>query len=179
MDREAIEVWKSIPGHDGYEASNFGRIRSLSRSINVKKSNLTVHKRFHKGKILTPKTSTHGYFTVCLFLNGKQSDFFVHELILNTYIGESIHGCNHINGIKKDNRLENLEWANHKENAIHAIKNGLINKTNNNKEFLKKEDIFTIRFFAAKSTMGILAKAYNRGLSTIYKIKNKDTFNFF
>lgn len=101
-----IEIWKDIPGHKGlYQASNTGRIKSLN------------YGRTGKEKLLKLQMNTHGYLAVDI----KQKKYSVHRLILLTFIGKSDLECNHKNGIKTDNRLENLEYCTSDENQKHAI----------------------------------------------------------
>ena len=105
------EIWKTviINGvlHNDYMVSNKGRIKSLKRG---------------KEKFMKLGNS-HGYLNV--MLDGKT--YLVHRLIAETYIsnpnGYTI--VNHINGIKTDNRFENLEFTTQKDNAQKAWKQGL------------------------------------------------------
>lgn len=73
------------------------------------------------GRILKQDTST-GYSTVVLSNNGTKRRFLVHRLVAEIYIpnNEGKPCVNHINGIKTDNRIENLEWVTYSENERHS-----------------------------------------------------------
>ena len=114
-----IEIWKDINGFEGsYQASNLGRLRSLDRVIKTKKG-----QRRLKGKVLSQIfNKNNGYMGCSLSKNGKQKVREVHRYIAETFIinPNQYNEVNHKNGNKLDNRMENLEWCNHKYNINHA-----------------------------------------------------------
>ena len=102
------EIWKDIVGYEGlYQVSNTGKIKSLNYN--------------HTGreKILKQRLFNRGYLYVGLWKNGKQKYFSVHRLEYEAFYGEIPKGMqvNHINEIKTDNRLENLNLMTPKENT--------------------------------------------------------------
>lgn len=108
------EIWKDVVGYEGkYQASNKGRIRSVTRMI--KRKGLVLS----KGRVLKPIIGPKGYAYVSL---GQKSHCTVHRLIAKAFlIADSKRPCvNHKNGIKHDNKVDNLEWVSPKENAQHA-----------------------------------------------------------
>ena len=128
------EIWENIEGFEGiYQVSNLGKVKSL---------------KFGKEKYLSITKSSIGYLNTKLQLNKKNKSFLVHRLVAETFIKNEFNKpcVNHINGIKTDNRIENLEWCTHKENTEHSLKNDLRKTGCNHKQSkLSLKDIEYIR----------------------------------
>jgi hypothetical protein len=115
-----MEIWKSIKGYEGlYEVSDEGRIKSLSH--------IDKRGRLRFESILKDRLSDRGYCSCVLYNNGKSKPFKVHRLVANSFIENNFNkpDINHIDGDKKNNRIDNLEWVTKSENCKHAWKKGL------------------------------------------------------
>lgn len=112
------EIWKDIKGYEGiYQVSNLGRIRSLDRYLYF-----GYQYCLFKGNIKR-QSNLKGYKTVMLSKNNHNKRFLVHRLVGIAFI-ENINNkpqIDHINGIKYDNRVENLRWVTDKENSNFPI----------------------------------------------------------
>lgn len=105
-----MEYWKLIA--PGYEVSTLGRVRKWQDG---------------ETQILTPKLTDRGYSRVELKIDGRSNSYRVHRLVAQAFIPnpEGKPEINHINGVKTDNRVENLEWCTRSENMLHAFATGL------------------------------------------------------
>lgn len=115
-----MEEWKPVIGFESkYEISNKGRIRSVDNAVTY--SNGRRH--LHKGRMLTPLKKM-GYNYIGLSNNSKAEHYPVHRLVAAAFIQNPSNKpfINHKNGIKDDNRVENLEWATRSENAYHSYR---------------------------------------------------------
>lgn len=112
-----LEYWRPVDGYRWYQVSNLGNVRSLSHQVN------TAHggKRMVKGRLLMPFiVKTTGYYQVSLHRNRAS----VHRLVAMAFCeGYAPDLCvNHKNGVRGDNRAENLEWVTLSENIKHAYR---------------------------------------------------------
>jgi len=108
-----VETWRAIPGFEGlYEASHCGQIRSLDKAG-------------RRGRVLKQRTLDNGYRIVMMSKGGKYQNKLVHRLVLAAFTGGYGPQCRHLNGIRVDNRLENLAWGTPADNAKDQLRHGM------------------------------------------------------
>lgn len=169
------EVWKDIEDYEGYYMiSNFGRVKSLRRNRYV-----GCKAGIIKERILKTTLNTSGYELVKLYFKGKPKFFRVHQLVARHFIENKC--CypiiNHIDGNKRNNKADNLEWCTYSKNAQHAMDNGL-NKTRFDCEISKFMDMYITkrmkqdeiaRYYGVSSrTIAEFAKRHNIQRRQIY-----------
>lgn len=101
-----MEIWKDINGYEGlYKVSNNARVYSVKNQ-----------------KILKKVIKSTGYHQVSLCKDGVVKAKIVHRLLMEAFVPniENKPFINHINGIRNDNRIENLEWCNQSHNIKHS-----------------------------------------------------------
>lgn len=125
------EIWKDVRGYEGlYQVSNIGRVKSLERRSypNNGKS------YFIKNRILKEIINKVGYSVVCLRKDGSGKFLLVHRLVVESFISPINElEVDHINTIRKDNRVSNLRLVTHLENCYNSITRRSVLKANNNK----------------------------------------------
>jgi hypothetical protein len=148
------EIFKDITGYEGiYQISNLGNVKRL-------------YKKNPNGIILKQLDNGAGYCYVGLSKNNKLKNHYIHRLVAQYFIDNpnNLQQVNHINGIKKDNRIENLEWCTQSYNNTHAIKTGLRvhKKGDDNKKSKKIINIETGEIYHSALTLSL-----NIGVSRI------------
>ena len=107
------EIWKDLPGYEGkYQVSNLGKVKSLN------------YHRSGRNKIMKGISEGHGYLYLNLCKNGERRREYIHRLVLSTFypvINMNELEVNHINEIKSDNKLDNLEWCDRQYNVKHGF----------------------------------------------------------
>jgi hypothetical protein len=120
------EIWKDIKGYEGlYQISNLGKVKSLSKQCRYSHSVTNkTHYRITKEKILCNRYCK-GYKTIQL----QNKQFRICRLVAIHFIDNPQNKpcVNHIDGNKKNDTINNLEWVTYSENMKHAVNNDLIN----------------------------------------------------
>lgn len=116
------ETWRTIKGYEKYEVSNYGNVRSKDRIIFRKDGKTMRLNSVHLKSIEDRK----GYLHVSLYNDKGIKTPPIHRLVAIAFIdnGNNLPQVNHIDGNKKNNCVDNLEWCDNKYNQIHALKNG-------------------------------------------------------
>lgn len=126
------EIWKDINGFEGiYQVSNLGRVKSLKRKIGTQGKVIEINRE----KIMKGRIDLVGYLKVVLRKDGYGYEKQIHRLVLEAFKPETNNSLvvNHIDGVKNNNNLDNLEWCTQKENLKHASKMGLLKNRNTRK----------------------------------------------
>lgn len=172
------EIWKDVLGYEGlYQVSNLGRVRSVGKFREFTHPSGNRCKRFVHGIILRNKL-VRGYNTVIL-CNTQKKNKRICRLVAITFIDNlnNKSQVNHINGVKTDDRIENLEWVTPKENMKHAIDTGLFRHASIDEMTHCKPVICMVTNTIYKSTKlaSIANKISEYRLSLILRSKVKNT----
>lgn len=156
---------KEIPGYPDYQVTEDGRVWSK-----------------RKQGFLTPRKTNHGYLSVALYANGLRNDIGIHRLVMWAYVGpqpEQIE-VRHKNGVRNDNRLNNLGYGTRSDNAKDRVAHGNNHQTKgerNGRSKLTQEQVDEIKVRLAHGEMPrLIAPDYNVKKLTIERIRNQSTW---
>ena len=181
---EVIEEWKPIIDYENlYMISNLGRVKKLENQVTQKDLKGNIYTRTFPEKILKERNNKTDYITVGLNTNNISKTFRIHRLVAIHFIPnpENKPEVNHINGIKSDNRLENLEWCTSAENSKHALETELTkiqygSETTNSK--LTEKEVLEIRKLKETTNMTSteIGKLFGVNQPAISKIIHRKTW---
>lgn len=165
---EFVEEWKPVVGYEGrYAISNLGRVKSFLN---------TRGRPRIAPLILKPRRHTGGYVRVQL---GDGNDRYIHALVMEAFVGPYPPGMevNHVDGVKVNNRLANLEYATHPENNLHAYRLGLKDPatcaspgSRNGRAKLDETDISAVREMGATHTCAEVAARFGLSPAAAHRI---------
>lgn len=160
---EEEEIWKPIPSLNGaYEASNLGRIRNAKTK-----------------RIKSQYQDRGGYMRVGIYKNKKDLSLRVHNLVIEAFKGSKPFDSaqvNHKDGVKSNNRIDNLEWSSPAENTHHALRKDLMPVGEKHyKAKYKEEDILRIyRLYKSGYLISEIAKMFNDKCNNIRRIVKRE-----
>lgn len=117
LENMEAEIWSPVKNRENeYQVSSLGRMKSLARK--------SCDGQSIKEKIMKQADNGQGYLFIRMWKNAKSTHILVHRLVAQNFVMNPHNKpyVNHKNGIKNDNRAENLEWCTKSENALHSFR---------------------------------------------------------
>lgn len=112
------EIWRPISGlEEHYEVSNLGRVRRIKSGYGTS-----------AGRYLNFIDNGNGYAIASMSKDSTHYRRYVHRLVAEAFIPnpDGKPEVNHIDGNKRNNRVDNLEWVTRAENNAHMFRTGLV-----------------------------------------------------
>lgn len=124
------EKWCEVGNYEDYHVSNWGRVKSFKKREVI---------------IMKPTIMPKGYLSIELSKGGKGKLFRISRLVASAFLPNPLNlpEVNHIDGVKFNNYVGNLEWSTHAENVKHATETGL-------KKAVQGADVYNAKFTVAQ-----------------------------
>lgn len=181
--KTSVELWRPVASFAGYEISNQGRLRSFRQKggnkhdLRTRSYNRPLNRTF---RILSPANNGKGYLYYYLYRGGVRHMCSAHRLVAHAFLAPQMGRdvVNHKNNVSTDNRIDNLEWATHKENSLHAKQIGVWTRGEMiGRSRFVDADILRIRELCASGVPQVsVAQQYNCGASAIGSIVRRRTW---
>lgn len=160
------EEWRAVPGADGYEVSDHGRVRCWRPKPYSAQPPV-------EARIVKPRTGTNGYQNVILGFKGKTGQ--IHRMVAEVFVAGQSAGLEvaHENGDRLDNRATNLAWKTRRENIADKRRHGTHGKT------LTEDSVEEIRnsYIPGVTTYVYLAHRYGLTPSYVGKIIRRQSWS--
>lgn len=179
----STEEWRPVVGYEGlYSVSSIGRVRSEPRIESARDGKV----RPRRGTMLSIYTTDDGYPRAALSMNNKSRHILVHRLVAEAFIRPIPDGMevNHIDSVRSNNRVENLEIVTPSENVRHAFRYGfrspeMTSGERNGRSRLSVADVLFIREAVASGSAAQheLAESLGVGRATVSHVVMRRTWN--
>lgn len=174
-----MEIWKPIDWANGqYLISDRGRVKS---QIKLKGGET-------KSTVLKPQENKKGYLVARVTVKRKKATIRIHREVARAFVRNdcNLQQVNHIDGNKRNNAANNLEWVTNQENAMHAIATGLwdsviagAQKSNENRKTkIRAESLSTGEVFIFQSMSEAARTLGTRHISDVIKGKRSQAKGF-
>jgi hypothetical protein len=179
------EIWKPVVGFEhSHEVSNLGNLRTIQRHVQVEHSVYGhVFRRWLPQRRVTPRRDKNGYSIANLAIAKEKTETVkVHRVVAQAFIPNpyNLPQVNHKNGVKGDNRVENLEWCTNIQNRHHAVSTGLhATGEQASRSHLKERDVQEIRYLRKCGLDGVtIGKMYGVSHKIVSSIHTRRSWKY-